>query len=42
MPRVLSLDRKRVRERAQQRFSACRMARQYADLYDRIHARWAV
>jgi glycosyltransferase involved in cell wall biosynthesis len=36
MPRVLALDRQRVRQRAEQRFSAHRMARQYADLYTRI------
>jgi glycosyltransferase involved in cell wall biosynthesis len=39
MPRVLALDRQRVRQRAEQRFSACRMARQYADLYARMHTR---
>jgi glycosyltransferase involved in cell wall biosynthesis len=39
MPHVLALDRKRVRERAEQRFSACRMARQYVDLYARIRER---
>jgi glycosyltransferase involved in cell wall biosynthesis len=36
MPRVLALDRRRVRERAEQRFSAARMARQYAELYARV------
>jgi hypothetical protein len=36
MPRVLALDRRRIRERAEQRFSADRMARQYAELYARV------
>jgi glycosyltransferase involved in cell wall biosynthesis len=33
MPEVLRLDRARVRERAERRFSACRMAAQYAEVY---------
>jgi glycosyltransferase involved in cell wall biosynthesis len=36
MPRVLALDRRRVREQAELRFSAVRMARQYADLYAQL------
>jgi glycosyltransferase involved in cell wall biosynthesis len=34
----LKLDRRRVRERAETRFSAERMAREYAQVYERIAA----
>jgi glycosyltransferase involved in cell wall biosynthesis len=34
--RTLTLDRRRVRDRAAARFSAERMARQYVDVYQRV------
>ncbi len=39
LPRVLALDRGRVRERAERRFSAERMAQEHADAYARIVSR---
>jgi glycosyltransferase involved in cell wall biosynthesis len=36
MPRAFALDRRRVRARAEERFSARRMAEQYAELYGRV------
>jgi glycosyltransferase involved in cell wall biosynthesis len=36
--RVLTLDRRAVRERAQERFSAERMAQSYLELYERVVA----
>jgi glycosyltransferase involved in cell wall biosynthesis len=36
VPRALALDRQRVRARAEERFSARRMAELYAELYDRV------
>ena len=36
LPRVLAIDRARVRSRAVERFGADRMAREYADVYRRI------
>ncbi len=41
LPRVLDLDRRRVRERAERRFSAQRMAREHADAYARVASRAA-
>jgi glycosyltransferase involved in cell wall biosynthesis len=39
--RSFSLDRRRIRETAERRFSARRMARQYAELYERLVSRGA-
>jgi glycosyltransferase involved in cell wall biosynthesis len=36
VPRAFVLDRRRVRARAEERFSAQRMVQQYADLYERL------
>jgi glycosyltransferase involved in cell wall biosynthesis len=36
VPRAFALDRRRVRERAEERFSAVRMAAKYAQLYQRL------
>jgi glycosyltransferase involved in cell wall biosynthesis len=36
LPGVIALDRKKVRQRFEQRFSATRMARDYVDLYRRL------
>jgi len=33
LPRVIALDRKKVRQRFEQRFSATRMAKDYVDVY---------
>jgi len=38
VPRAFALDRRRVRERAAERFSARRMAEQYAALYQQLNA----
>jgi glycosyltransferase involved in cell wall biosynthesis len=38
LPRVLSLDRRRVREHAVARFGVARMAREYAAVYERVVA----
>lgn len=39
IPKCLALDRRKIRERAMQRFSVERMAREYANLYARLAAR---
>jgi glycosyltransferase involved in cell wall biosynthesis len=39
IPNVLALDRMRVRQRAERRFSAAGMARQYAELYGQVASR---
>jgi glycosyltransferase involved in cell wall biosynthesis len=36
VPRTFALDRRRIRARAEERFSARRMAEQYAELYERL------
>ena len=36
LPEVLQLDRRRVRERFEQRFSAARMAQRYVDIYEAL------
>jgi len=38
VPKCVTLDRRRIRERAEQRFSAERMARDYASVYEKICA----
>lgn len=38
LPRAASLDRTRIRERFEERFTAQRMARDYLSVYDRMHA----
>jgi glycosyltransferase involved in cell wall biosynthesis len=39
VPRCFALDRRRIRRRAEERFSAARMAHEYAELYQRLTTR---
>ncbi len=39
LPRVIALDRKKVRQRFEQRFSATRMAKDYVGIYRSLSAR---